>query len=148
MRDSLGEVLALGELNENDLYAAMDWLHQRQDAIEQRLAKRHLCDGALVPRRAAQRDDLTSSYLEGRNCPLAKRGYSRDGKRNFLHAQRIVQATLLWLGHSGLAHMQGAPVSTAKGGSHALLAAKMLRSVCHDRCSPCSRRRRRITCTN
>ena len=81
MRDSLGEVLALGELNENDLYAAMDWLHQRQDAIEQRLAKRHLCDGALVLY------DLTSSYLEGRNCPLAKRGYSRDGKRNFLQIE-------------------------------------------------------------
>ena len=58
-----------------DIYAAMDWLLERQDAIERRLAKRHLADGALVLY------DLTSSYLEGRRCPLARRGHSRDGKR-------------------------------------------------------------------
>ena len=74
-RDSLGETLGLGETDEDDLYAAMDWLLERQDAIERRLAKRQLEDGALVLY------DLTSVYLEGRRCPLAKHGYSRDGKR-------------------------------------------------------------------
>ena len=81
MRDSLSAQLALGEVNENDPYAAMDWLHQRQDAIERRLAKRHLSDGALVLY------DLTSSYLEGRHGPPAKRGYSRDGTRNWLQIE-------------------------------------------------------------
>ena len=74
-RDSLAESLALGELDENALYGAMDWLLERQDAIERRLAKRHLEDGALVLY------DLTSVWYEGRRCPLAKRGHSRDGKR-------------------------------------------------------------------
>ncbi|MDE0008790.1 MAG: IS1634 family transposase [Gammaproteobacteria bacterium] len=65
-------------VDEDELYAAMDWLLERQGVIEQRLAKRHLSDGALVLY------DLTSTYLEGRCCPLAKRGYSRDGKRGKL----------------------------------------------------------------
>ena len=56
----------------------MDWLLERQSVIEQRLAKRHLSDGALVLY------DLSSTWLEGRCCPLAKRGYSRDGKRGKL----------------------------------------------------------------
>ena len=64
-RDSLAGELGLGNVGEDDLYAAMDWLLQRQDAIERRLAKRHLEDGALVLY------DLTSVYLEGRRCPLA-----------------------------------------------------------------------------
>ena len=59
----------------------MDWLLERQDSIERRLAKRHLQDGALVLY------DLTSSYLEGRHCPLAKHGYSRDGKRGKLQIE-------------------------------------------------------------
>ncbi len=78
-RDSLAETLALNNCNEDDLYAAMDWLLERQDAIERRLAKRHLDDGALVLY------DLTSVYLEGRCCPLAKHGHSRDAKRGKLH---------------------------------------------------------------
>ncbi len=80
-RDSLAETLGIGDTDENDLYAAMDWLLDRQDAIERRLAKRHLTDGALVLY------DLTSSYLEGRRCPLAKRGHSRDGKRGKLQIE-------------------------------------------------------------
>ncbi len=80
-RDSLAETLGLGAIDEDDLYAAMDWLLQRQHAIERRLAKRHLADGALVLY------DLTSVYLEGRRCPLAKRGYSRDGKRGKLQIE-------------------------------------------------------------
>ena len=74
-RDSLAEQLGIESIDEDELYAAMDWLLERQGVIEQRLAKRHLSDGALVLY------DLTSTYLEGQCCPLAKRGYSRDGKR-------------------------------------------------------------------
>ena len=80
-RDSLAETLALGEIDEDDLYAAMDWLLKRQDAIERRLAKRHLKDGALVFY------DLTSVHMEGRRCPLAQRGYSRDGRRGKLQIE-------------------------------------------------------------
>ena len=77
-RDSLAQELGIEQVNEDELYAAMDWLLERQGAIEQRLAKRHLSDGALVLY------DLTTTYLEGRCCPLAKRGYSRDGRRDKL----------------------------------------------------------------
>ena len=77
-RDSLAEELGIDTVDEDELYAAMDWLLERQGVIEQRLAKRHLSDGALVLY------DLSSSYFEGRCCPLAKRGYSRDGKRGKL----------------------------------------------------------------
>ena len=80
-RDSLAETLGLGEIDEDDLYAAMDWLLERQDATERRLARRHLKDGALVLY------DLTSVYLEGRRCPLGRRGYSRDGKRGKLQIE-------------------------------------------------------------
>ena len=80
-RDSLAETLALGEIDEDDLYAAMDWLLERQDAIERRLARCHLKDGALVLY------DLTSVYLEGRRCPLGRRGYSRDGKHGKLQIE-------------------------------------------------------------
>ena len=80
-RDSLAETLGLEDTDEDDLYAAMDWLLKRQDAIEARLARRHLKDGALVLY------DLTSVYLEGRRCPLAKRGYSRDGRRGKLQIE-------------------------------------------------------------
>ena len=75
---SLGEVLALGEVDEDELYAALDWLLERQPAIEATLARRHLTHGTLVLY------DVSSSYLEGRCCPLAKRGYSRDGKKGTL----------------------------------------------------------------
>ena len=74
-RDSLADTLELGPCDEDDLYEAMDWLLERQENIEKRLAKRHLKEGTLVLY------DLTSVYVEGRECPLAKYGYSRDGKR-------------------------------------------------------------------
>ena len=77
-RDSLAEALGIDTVDEDALHAAMDWLLERQGVIGQRLAKRHLSDGALVLY------DLSSSYFEGRCCPLAKRGYSRDGKRGKL----------------------------------------------------------------
>ena len=80
-RDSLAETLGLEDCDEDDLYAAMDWLLERQDAIERCLARRHLKDGALVLY------DLTSVYLEGRRGPLGRRGYSRDGKRGKLQIE-------------------------------------------------------------
>lgn len=75
---SLAEDFGVADANEDDLYAAMDWLLARQDAIEHKLATRHLREGALVLY------DLSSSYFEGSTCPLAKRGYSRDGRRGTL----------------------------------------------------------------
>ena len=80
-RDTLAETLGLGPLDEDDLYAAMDWLLERQDRIERRLAKRHLEERTLVLY------DLTSVWMEGRTCPLAKRGHSRDGKRGKLQIE-------------------------------------------------------------
>jgi transposase len=75
---SLGEALGLGDVDDDELYAALDWLLVRQPAIETILAKRHLTNGTLVLY------DVSSSYMEGRCCPLAKRGYSRDGKKGTL----------------------------------------------------------------
>src|SRR3954467_3240528 len=75
---SLGEALGLGEVDDDELYAALDWLLARQPAIETKLAKRHLNNGTLVLY------DVSSSYLEGRCCPLAQRGDSRDGKKGTL----------------------------------------------------------------
>ena len=72
---SLGEQLALGVVDEDELYSALDWLAVRQPSIEAALAKRHFTGGTLVLY------DVSSSYLEGRCCPLAEFGYSRDGKR-------------------------------------------------------------------
>jgi hypothetical protein len=71
---TLGDDLGVADAHEDALYAAMDWLIERQEAVEKRLAKRHLKHGGLVL------FDLTSSYFEGVTCPLAKLGYSRDGK--------------------------------------------------------------------
>ena len=75
---SLGQDLAVPAEDTDALYAALDWLRERQDAIERTLARRHLSPGGLVL------FDLTSSYLTGTHCPLAARGYSRDGKRGTL----------------------------------------------------------------
>ncbi len=75
---TLPEEFGVGAVDENDLYAAMDWLLERQSTIQKKLAARHLSEGALALY------DLSSSYFEGRCCPLAKIGYSRDGKRNTL----------------------------------------------------------------
>jgi len=75
---SLGTMLGLGEVDEDELYAALDWLLERQPAIETALAKQHLKNGTLVLY------DVSSSYMEGRCCPLAQRGYSRDGRQGTL----------------------------------------------------------------
>ena len=75
---TLADDLGVADAHEDELYAAMDWLIERQGAIEQRLGKRHLQAGGLVL------FDLTSSVFEGTKCPLAKLGHSRDGKRGTL----------------------------------------------------------------
>ena len=75
---TLGQTLDLGDIDPHELYDAMDWLVPRQAAIEQRLAKRHLQEHTLVLY------DLTSSYVEGTHCPLARRGHSRDRKKGTL----------------------------------------------------------------
>jgi Transposase DDE domain len=75
---TLSPMLRLPAVDEDDLYAALDWLLPRQGAIEQALARRHLQAGQLVLY------DVTSTYFEGRRCPLAKLGHSRDGKRDKL----------------------------------------------------------------
>src|SRR6201998_3286361 len=75
---SLGEVLGLGAVDEDELYDALDWLLERQPQIETALAQRHLQNGTLVLY------DVHVSYLEGRCCPIAKFGFNRDGKRGKL----------------------------------------------------------------
>ncbi len=77
---TLGADLDLADASTDEVYAAMDWLLGRQDAIEAKLAKRHFAPEANPDRMALF--DLSSSWMEGSHCPLAKRGYSRDGKKN------------------------------------------------------------------
>ncbi len=69
---TLGEQLSLQDLDEHECYLAMDWLLERQESMQKKLAKKHLADGGPVL------FDLSSSYFEGHTCPLAKHGYSRD----------------------------------------------------------------------
>ena len=71
---SLGETIGLGHVTAREIYATLDWLGGEQDFIENQLARRHLKNGALVLY------DVTSTYLEGRCCPLARHGYSRDSR--------------------------------------------------------------------
>jgi len=85
-QSTLAEDLDVVGADTDDLYAAMDWLLVRQGAIEGRLARRHLKGGSLVLY------DVSSSYFEGRCCPLARRGYSRDRRRGSL---QVVYGLLL-----------------------------------------------------
>nr|WP_220700738.1 IS1634 family transposase [Paraburkholderia sp. BL23I1N1] len=75
---TLATDFGVADANEDDLYAAMDWLLARQDAIQKKLAARHLSAGGLVLY------DLSSSYFEGTTCPLARLGHNRDGKKGLL----------------------------------------------------------------
>jgi len=75
---TLAEGFAVADANEDELYAAMDWLLERQGAIEKKLAARHLQSGGLVLY------DLSSSYFEGSTCPRARLGYNRDGRKGKL----------------------------------------------------------------
>src|SRR5215475_7882998 len=72
---TLAAELGVGQATEDDLYAAMDWLGERQERIEKKLAARHLVEGGLVLY------DVSSSFYEGRTCPLAKFGHNRDDKQ-------------------------------------------------------------------
>jgi Transposase DDE domain len=77
-QSTLAEELAIGEVDADELYAALDWLGGRQERIETRLARRHLSEGTHVLY------DVSSSYFEGRSCSLLAFGYSRDGRRGSL----------------------------------------------------------------
>jgi hypothetical protein len=82
---TLGGDLGVADASTDDIYAAMDWLASRQDDIEAGLARRHLAPEPNPARMALF--DLSSSWLEGRCCPLAARGYSRDGKKGTLQIE-------------------------------------------------------------
>jgi transposase len=75
---TLAEEYGVEAADEDDLYAAMDWLLERQSGIERKLAARHLSEGSLALY------DLSSSYFEGTHCPLGRIGHNRDGKKNKL----------------------------------------------------------------
>jgi Transposase DDE domain len=75
VQSTLAAELGVGDADEDELYAALDWLLGRQGRIERALARRHLEGGTLVLY------DVSSSYFEGHSCPLAQLGYSRDGRR-------------------------------------------------------------------
>ena len=75
---TLAEDFGVADADEDELYAAMDWLLKRQPALERKLAARHLESGGLVLY------DLSSSYFEGTTCPLARLGHSRDGRKGML----------------------------------------------------------------
>ena len=94
--NTLADTLDIGDADEDEMYAAMDWLLERQDNIEKKLAKRHLKEGSMALY------DLTSSYFEGVTCPLANRGHNRDGKKGKLQVN-----------YGLLANPQGIPVSVS-----------------------------------
>ncbi len=75
---TLGELLGVAQASEDELYEAMDWLGERQAEIERGLATKHLEEGSLILY------DVTSTYFEGKTCPLAQYGYSPDKKKGKL----------------------------------------------------------------
>ena len=93
---TLPQMLDLDDANEDDLYHAMDWLLERQNTIEKKLAGRHLAENGLALY------DLTSSYLEGKTCPLAAFGHNRDGKKGRLQVN-----------YGLLTNRQGIPVAVS-----------------------------------
>lgn len=95
-KTTLPEIVGVGDADENELYAAMDWLVQRQDIIEKKLSARHLDNDGLALY------DLTSSYFEGLSCPLATFGFNRDGKKGKLQVN-----------YGLLTNQQGIPVSVS-----------------------------------
>lgn len=95
-KTTLPEMLGVEDADEDDLYEAMDWLLERQEVIEQKLAGRHLTEGGLALY------DLTSSYFEGVTCPLAEWGHNRDGKKGKLQVN-----------YGLLTNRQGVPVAVS-----------------------------------
>jgi len=90
---TLPEVFDVTGAGEDELYAAMDWLQARQDAIEKKLATRHLQEGGRVLY------DLSSSYVEGTHCPLAARVYNRDGKQGSCRSTMAMTSPLGYRSH-------------------------------------------------
>ena len=88
---TLPEILGVSDADEDDLYAAMDWVLERQEVIEKKLAARHLQNDGLALY------DLTSSYFEGVSCPIAKLGYDRDGKKGKLQVNYGRNCLPLWV---------------------------------------------------
>ena len=86
---TLAEEFGVGAADEDDLYAAMDWLLERQPLIERKLAARHFSEGSLALY------DLSSSYFEGTHCPLGRIGYNRDRKKNKLQVNYGLLTTRL-----------------------------------------------------
>ncbi len=84
----LGADLGVADASTDDIYAAMDWLAGQQNDIEAKLARRHLAPEPNPARMALF--DLSSSWLEGTRCPLAARGYSRDGKKGRLQIEELL----------------------------------------------------------
>ena len=82
-------VLDLGLIEEREIYAALDWLGEQQDRMERSLARRHLKNGALVLY------DISSSYVEGCCCELARHGYSRDRRPDRLQMSRACSAAVM-----------------------------------------------------
>lgn len=93
---TLPAIVGVEDADENDLYAALDWLLERQERIEKKLAARHLDDDSLVLY------DLSSSYFEGTSCPLAAFGHNRDGKKGKLQVN-----------YGLLTNVRGIPVSVS-----------------------------------
>jgi len=98
--------LGLTDADEDDLYDALAWLLDRQEIIERKLAARHLTSGGIALY------DLSSSYFEGKTCPLAALGYSRDGRRGTLHEPAPAQAGVNY----GL--LTDSPSRQGLGGAH------------------------------
>ncbi len=88
---TLGELLSLEDLDEHECYRAMDWLLERQESIQRKLAKKHLDDGGPVL------FDLSSSYFEGHTCPLAKHGYSRDKRGDLPQVNYGMYCNAQWI---------------------------------------------------
>jgi transposase len=99
---TLAEELGVADADEDDLYAALDWLLGRQAAIETKLARRHLAEGGVVLY------DVSSSYYEGRTCPLAQYGHNRDGKKG----RPIIVYGLLTDGEGRPVAVEGYPGNT------------------------------------
>jgi hypothetical protein len=113
---SLGRVLGVGQVAVEELYRALDWLHEAQPAIERRLARQHLAGATLVLY------DLSSTWLTGQCCPLAAYGYAREGKRDdpqivfglICSAQGVPIAVEVFAGNTGDPSTVAAQVSKLK----------------------------------
>ena len=145
---TLSDMLGLGDADEDELYDAMDWLLERQEDIEKKLAARHFTEGDLALY------DLTSSYFEGVTCPLAALGHNRDGKKGKLQVnygllandRGIPVAVSVFKGNSGDSDDPAGPGRhVAAALRHRAVRARRRPGDDHpeaSRCAPCDRRGR------